>query len=392
MWKDDRQWLMEVNLQNLLISPLRDSECHRPARHNMGRSATAADSSMFPSKQLTTVSIIISLLIVHAAALAQTSSDPDVLLPDPREMARVEAAVDRALEYLLRKQNPDGSWPSGKGINNGINAICLLAFLGRGHLPGRGPYRPVVDRTVSFILATQQPNGLYKSPSGWNGVMYEHGLCTLAMIESYGGAPSDGMRNSVQKAVDLIVKVQSPLGGWRYHPKPADADLSVTVMQVVALRAAQNARLNVPKKTIENALKYVKSCAVGNGGFSYQPGGGANYAQSAAGSLSMQLLGAFNDPSVEKALGYLEAASLHPKLEYLWYSTYYAMQSHFQAGGGRWQSWHPKVRDFVLKIQRENGSWPAWKEPYGGPTECYSTAFGAMTLEVYMHYLPAYQR
>ena len=340
---------------------------------------------------------VIVLTVRGGPAPALAPPGGEALLPGPRQMARIEAAVDRGLEYLLKTQKPDGSWPSGFGNNNGVNGICLLAFLGRGHAPGRGPYQGVVNRAVRFIRSTQRGDGLYASPNMSHGPMYEHALATLAMIQAYGFIPTVDMRASCQQAIDLIVKAQSPgggtKGGWRYQPAPGQADLSVTVMQVVALRAAQNARLNVPKETMESATQYVRSCAKG-GGFCYQPGGNPTMAQTAAGCLSMQLLGQFDDPTVEAGLQFLQKNDYNPGMAYFWYTNYYAMQAHFQAGGKHWEAWHPRVRDFVLQNQNQDGSWPGYeqsKQP-NGPANCYSTALACMTLEVYMHYLPAYQR
>jgi len=319
----------------------------------------------------------------------------DHVLPDPEQMQRVEASIDRALEYLVRHQNPDGSWVSWAGRNNAINGASLLAFLGRGHVPGRGPYQTVVDRAVSFILATQTPEGLYRSPNP-SRPMYEHGLCALAMIEAYGNIPTPAMRGSVQRAIDLIVKGQSPLGGWRYQPAAQDADLSVTVMQIVALRAAQNARLQVPEETIEKARQYVLSCAHPGGGFSYQPGSGPAPARTAAGTLSMQLMGLFDDPSVKAGLDYLDKLTYGPAtMDYFYYGNYYAMQAAFQAGGEYWERWHPRARDWFLSNQSPDGSWPGLgsESAYNHPSAfTYSTAMGAVRLEVYLHYLPAYQR
>ena len=333
------------------------------------------------------------LLLAAGPAGAQGAVVAENLLPDPQQMARVEAAVDRALEYIQQQQRPNGSWPSSFGSNNGINGICLLAFLGRGHVPGRGPYQDVVDRGVNYILATQQKNGLYLSPNPSTGPMYEHALATLAMVEAYGFIPSVAMRASVRRAVDLIIKSQSPLGGWRYQPVPGSADLSVTVMQIVALRAAMNARLEVPKQTVANALKYVRACAVPAGGFAYQPGGAPGQARTAAGLLSMQLFGAFDDRAVAKGLAYLAKVPFKPTIAYFWYANYYAMQAHFQAGGSHWANWHPKIRTMLLDSQQSDGSWPGYvEEKYNGPARCYSTGLAAMVLEVYMHYLPAYQR
>jgi squalene cyclase len=318
-----------------------------------------------------------------AASRAASPPDSDGLLPDPQSMARIEASIDRALEYLLKVQTPQGNWQTGR---NGVNAFCLLAFLGRGHEPGRGPYRPVVDRAVAYLLTQQRDDGFFPQQ------MYDHALCTLALIEAYGFIPSVELRKKLQKAVDLIVKCQSPAGGWRYSPAPVDQDLSVTVMQVVALRAAQNARLEVPQKTIDQAIKFVKHCSAPSGGFGYtgpQPGP----AMSAAGTLSMQLLGKFDDPSVAGTLAYMSKVDYKPGLAYFYYASYYAMQAHFQAGGDHWARWHPKARDILLSTQNEDGSWPGHQEEaHNGPTRCYSTSLAAICLGVYLHYLPAYQR
>lgn len=315
--------------------------------------------------------------------------DADNMLPDPRDMMRIEAAIDRGLDHLVRIQLPNGSFI--QNAHNGISAFCLLAFLGRGHEPGRGPFKSTVDRAVGYLLSIQDANGFFP------GTMYDHGLCTLALSEAYGHIPSQEVRKAVQKAVDLIVRSQGPLGGWRYQPQPVDQDLSVTVMQVVALRSAQNARFEVPQKTIDNAIKYVRACAAPQGGFGYQ-GPSAGPATTAAGTLSMALLGAFEDPSVAKSLDWMKTYQkqyyLNPGSSYFFYCNYYGMQAHFQAGGEAWAQWHPKIRDLLIERQNEDGSWPGFaEESYNaGAAKPYSTAMACMILEVYMHYLPAYQR
>jgi prenyltransferase beta subunit len=339
----------------------------------------------------------VMLLVSSPAALGQDTAggvggELDLLV-DPAQMARIEASVDRALEYLASQQRPDGSWPSWIGDNNAVNAFCLLAFLGRGHVPGRGPYKLVIDRAVRHILATQNAKGLYQSPNPSHGPMYEHAMATLAIIESYGFLPQPAVRQSAQQAIDLIAQSQSKLGGWRYQPTPTDDDLSVTVMQVVALRAAMNARLDVPQKTVDGALAYVKACAHPGGGFGYKPAGGPGPARSAAGVLSMQLLGAFDDPAVTKGLDYLAKVDMNPASEHFFYMAYYAMQAHFQAGGAYWARWHPKARKWLLENQTPEGYWPGFgDQKYNGQAFCYSTAMACMCLQVYMHYLPAYQR
>lgn len=343
------------------------------------------------------LALALLIAVAPAATLAQDAlrdGGASPLLPDPQAMRRVEASVDRAVNYLISQQRENGAWPSGHGDNHGVNGLCLLALLGRGHVPGRGPHRDAVNLAVEHLLATQHKSGLYKSPNNSHGPMYEHALATLAMIEAYGYLPARPVRRSVQRAINLIVDSQNSQGGWRYHPGRDDADLSVTVMQVVALRAAQNARLRVPQKTLDQALKYVRSCAVDKGGFAYQPRqNNAAMARTAAGTLSMQLLGAFDDETVDKGVAYMADRRYRKNHSHFWYMSYYAMQAHFQAGGTAWAQWHPTVRRFLLDHQEPDGSWPGYSgKKHNGRAHCYSTALAAMTLEVYMHYLPAYQR
>jgi uncharacterized protein YfaS (alpha-2-macroglobulin family) len=229
--------------------------------------------------------------------------------------------------------------------------------------------------------------------------MYEHGLSTLACAEMYGMDPDPKLETRLRKAVDLIVKVQSPSGGWRYAPMPGDQDLSVTVMQIVALRAANNAEIEVPAGTIDKAVAYVKTCAAPTGGFGYQgPGAGAQ--TTAAGIISLQLLGRYDDSSIAPALDVLNKFPVQwqsPQVNYFYYFHYYAIQAQYQAGGASWNEWHPRVRELFLEKQAADGSWElppgdSETEANVGPNRIYSTAMASLILEIYMHFLPAYQR
>lgn len=327
--------------------------------------------------------------------LEQRASAAEILT-DERIVEAVTASVDRSLEYLATQQRPDGAWDG----NNAPNALALLAFLGRGHVPGRGPYRDVLDAGKKAILRTQNEEGVFvPTRAAGSGPMYQQGLATLAMAEMYGMDPDPELEEALRRAVDLMVRCQSPKGGWRYQPQPGDQDLSVTVMQIVALRAANNAEIPVPSETIDRAVNYVKSCADPNGGFGYQgPGRGAP--TTAAGVVSLQLLGHYEDESVTKALDYLSTLPVEwgngGGVNYFFYFHYYAIQAHYQAGGEHWANWHPRMRELLLEHQEPDGSWGnpggAEKEGVVGVNKVYWTSMATLILEVYMHFLPAYQR
>jgi len=318
-------------------------------------------------------------------------------LTESRIVGDVTAAVDRALVYLSSKQRPNGSWDD----NQAPNALAILSFLGRGHVPRRGPYRDIVEKAKNQLLRSQNDKGLFVSKrKAGSGPMYTQGLCTLANAELYGMDPDPKVEQCLRRAVDLIVRSQSPSGGWRYQPRPGQQDVSVTVMQVVALRAANNAEVPIPEKTFQKAIAYVKSCADPKGGFGYN-GRSRKTAMTAAGILSLQLAGDYNDPALPKALDYLGSLpvkwSAAGGIGYYYYFHYYAMQAQYQAGGKRWNEWHPRVRELFLSKQNADGSWdipPGSSEKAGtvGINKVYWTSMATLVLEVYMHFLPAYQR
>src|SRR6202042_353670 len=104
-----------------------------------------------------------------------------------------------------------------------------------------------------------QQSGLIAS-DGSQGPMYGHGFATLFLAEVYGITGDEAVKEKLQKAVNIIVKSQSAKGGWRYTPEPIDADVSVTVFQVMALRAARNAGIAVDANVIAKAIKYIRAC------------------------------------------------------------------------------------------------------------------------------------
>lgn len=316
---------------------------------------------------------------------------------DEAVLESVTAAVDRSLVYLAGHQRADGAWDG----NNAPNALAMLAFMGRGHVPGRGKYRQLLQNAKRYTLDRQNEEGLFvPERHAGSGPMYQQALTTLAMAEMYGADPDDELEEALRDAVQLIVRSQSHNGGWRYQPRPGDSDLSVTVMQIVALRAANNASIPVPEQTIEDAVSYVRSCGRRGGGFGYQ-GPSRTPPMSAAGVVSLQLLGRYDDPLITPTLDYLSDVPVQWRnaggVKWYYYFHYYAIQAHYQAGGAYWDNWHPRVRAMLLRHQNEDGSWhvpqgTSEDEHTVGANRVYYTSMATLILEIYLHYLPAYQR
>src|SRR5207253_2472414 len=104
-----------------------------------------------------------------------------------------------------------------------------------------------------------------------HGPMYGHGFATLFLGEVYGMTHErklrERLRDKLRLALELICKSQNREGGWRYHPHSHDADLSVTVCQIMALRSARNAGFAVPVEVVDRCTAYVKRCQDKRGGW-----------------------------------------------------------------------------------------------------------------------------
>jgi prenyltransferase beta subunit len=315
--------------------------------------------------------------------------------PVEREMdAQWNETVNRGLQWLASTQNPDGSFGRGRLSNNaGIVSLCALAFMADGSMPGRGRYASVVERALEFVLKNVSESGLVFS-EGVNGPMYGHGFAALFLGEIYGMTPEDTrVRDALVRAVRIIENSQNDEGGWRYHPVPYDADVSVTICQVMALRSARNAGIEIPKEVVDGAVRYVRECQNPDGGFRYMRNSGASgWPRTAAGVASLFYAGVYDDDSIPRGLAYLRRVALPDGggaagQPYYFYGHYYAAQAMYLAGGEWWSDWWPRIRGELIDRQQPDGSWldPQWGQPLG-------TSMALIILQMPKRYLPIFQK
>jgi len=322
-----------------------------------------------------------------------------------------EAAVNRGLAYLAARQQPDGHWSSGGYRGDvAITGLCLMAFLASGHQPGRGKYGLVLNEAVDFLAGSVRMDGQFGSPGlvaskpGEGGPpMYGHGFATLALAEVYGMTHRKDLKPKIEAAVRLIEDTQNQNpgnswtdGGWRYQPRQGEADISVTVVQVLALRGARNAGIKVNQSTIDRAIDYMKRCSNYDGGFTYQiRSGGSGVARTGAGVLSLMMAGLRDTPECQNGLRYLKERPLGvtndwARLQHFYYGIYYVTQAMYQAGGEYWKAWYPTIRDRLVRNQGSDGEWAANGYSEAGPE--YATAMSVLVLQVPAGLLPIYQK
>lgn len=317
---------------------------------------------------------------------------------------KVRDAVDKALSWLKDNQKPDGSWQAGGGSTTAVPSLAVMAFLARGHVPGQGPYGDLLNKTIDFVLDCQQESGLLSKAQGGNAVMYEHGISTVMLSETFGmvdDARRTRIERALSKSVKLILDAQRPgkksqpiyEGGWRYTTEAPDSDLSCTGWQLMALRGAANCGADVPKTALEAGLAYVKRSAVPTGGFSYQPAGAPNQARTGTGILAMELLGQHNSPEAKAAGDWLIANPPdNPNMEFYYYAVYYNAQALNQLGDKYWATLYPKLVDVLLAKQQPDGSFAGGSGQEQDAGAAYQTSMACLALCVPYRYLPLYQK
>jgi hypothetical protein len=309
------------------------------------------------------------------------------------------AAIRRGFEALAAMQGEDGSWGGPRFEKHvGITALACLAFLSDGNIPGRGRYARNLERGLEFILQNCTETGLIAADTG-HGPMYGHGFSALFLGEVYGmtqGGPNtaQGTRiyEALVKACRLIVETQNDEGGWRYNPVPYDADVSVTICQIMALRSARNAGLEIPKATIDRAVEYVRGCQNPDGGFRYQmTQGGSAWPRSAAGVASLYYAGIYHDDAVDRGLNYLLENALPQGPQggsHYFYGHYYSVQAMYLAGGDFWARWWPEIRSQLIEAQE--AAVGTWDDQYAG--SAYGTSMALIILQMPKRYLPIFQK
>ena len=176
-----------------------------------------------------------ALLLLAAEPRPSTpASEPDSLASalTANQWNQVEQSIDRALAWLARQQESDGSIDAPESAQPAATSLTVMAFLSKGHVPGEGPYGRMLDKAIDFVLRCQHSDGLLayaggggRSTSG-KTANYNHAIAGLMLTEVYGmtdRARAARLKPAIVNAVvftrrDQIKPKDDPddRGGWRY--------------------------------------------------------------------------------------------------------------------------------------------------------------------------------
>lgn len=300
-------------------------------------------------------------------------------------------AIARALRWLARQQQGDGSWslngpyPDGGSIRTetGATALALLAFLGDGQTHQSGEYQTEIQRGLDWLKKAQRPNGdlFDDDEQGKEPHFYAHSQGTIALCEALALTGDETLREPAERAVRFLVDAQNPeLGGWKYRPLTATGigDLSVTGWVLMALHSARMAEIDVPFETFqlsERFLDSVQEHPANASQYKYRPDFPAEDSQrwsmTAEGLLCRQWLGwPKHHPAMRRGVEFLMAEKNRPEWKprrrnvYAWY---YTAQTLHNVGGSEWEEWFSHVLPLIVENQltggREQGSWHPLRPP-----------------------------
>ena len=243
-----------------------------------------------------------------------------------------------------------------------------------------------------------------------NSRMYGHGITTLMLAEMLGMGLDDkqdaAVREKCKLGIELILRAQSVrkdpanAGGWRYEVGSTDSDMSVTCWQTMALRAAQNAGLDVPRESVDKVVEYMKKLFKlvdgqqgpnAQGGFGYS-GVGTTTSTTAEGLLAMQVCGQYEAKETVAASNLLFQVDMAQEQRWLFYTVYYYAQGMYQRGGKYADTAQRVVPELLLKLQSREGWWQGNGDEAGTAGKTYTTSLAMLALAVKNHFLPIYQR
>ena len=328
----------------------------------------------------------------------------------------MERSVRRATTWLIRAQLPSGAIAVGKRNHVAQTSLAILALAASGVQPtGDDLQSRSMLKALQFILKPEHitDEGYFGKHDGSR--MYGHGI-TMVMLGEMMGMVEDPaldrlIHQRLKQGTGLILKAQQvdkhpeALGGWRYLPDAQDADISVTVWQLMALRSANSAGLDVPGEAIAAGIKFVESCYASprnaNGmplrlnvgiGYTAESTKYMSSSTTSMGLLALQLMGEKDSPFLRGGLSWLERNPPEFGFKWHYYGLYYYASAMDQVGGARAERAHRHVEKMLLSEQEPDGCWDpsSTHERYGG--KVYATACAVLALAVRNHYLFIYER
>ncbi len=369
---------------------------------------------------------VVAALALPAAGLCPAQDDGRIAT-----LEEVRAALLRGADYLVRTQNPDGSWGSHRDALPGYDDIFMHPETHRGwqvattglccmalqNVEETESVRAAFERGLEFICtnADLRRSNDWDIDAAWGFIFGLQGLAQARVDPRLAGSPLlEKLDRAGATLIDRLEKYQTPSGGWGYYEGEAItfpsswATSFATASAVLALLDARQAGWTFDEKMLARAVQAVQRCRLPNGAYSYsvdtiptpRHGEGINHIKGSLGrtqvcNLALRRAGIeLSSDEVKRGIEnffryhrFLDIARGRPIPHEAYYANaaYFYCYAHCYAAGliatlpreHRQQAW-PRLRHEIVKTQVADGSmWDYYMNTYGKP---YGTAFSMIAL------------
>ena len=343
----------------------------------------------------------------------------------------IQRSLDKGCDFLLERQNPDGSWGSArqtKGLNIfapvpgshrafrlAVTALSISALLEIKKEDQN--YSKCIRKAEKYLLEKlpqlrrASPMALYNVWSHSYGLQALHRMHELSSTSQRKAEIEDVMVQQIK----MLQTYESIDGGWGYYDfnaqtkQPSGSSISfVNATGLVALKDAQSSGVEVPDKLVSRALSAIKRQRLPDHSYlygeylKYRPRSGINrpagsLGRSHACNYALQIWG---EESVTddvhklcldrliKRNGWLDVARKRPIPHESWFAVagYFFYYGHLYAAfcvENLSPKERPKYQKSLAKIlvplQEKDGSW--WDFPFYDYHQQYGTAMALLSLK-----------
>ena len=343
----------------------------------------------------------------------------------------IQRSLDKGCDFLLERQNPDGSWGSArqtKGLNIfapvpgshrafrlAVTALSISALLEIKKEDQN--YSKCIRKAEKYLLEKlpqlrrASPMALYNVWSHSYGLQALHRMHELSSTSQRKAEIEDVMVQQIK----MLQTYESIDGGWGYYDfnaqtkQPSGSSISfVNATGLVALKDAQSSGVEVPDKLVSRALSAIKRQRLPDHSYlygeylKYRPRSGINrpagsLGRSHACNYALQIWG---EESVTddvhklcldrliKRNGWLDVARKRPIPHESWFAVagYFFYYGHLYAAfcvENLSPKERPKYQKSLAKIlvplQEKDGSW--WDFPFYDYHQQYGTSMALLSLK-----------
>lgn len=316
--------------------------------------------------------LLLAALAPAPAAAQEAAPKADATQPE------INAAIDKGVQYLLRRQHLDGSWKADEHrYAAGQTGLAVYTLL-KG---GLKKSHPAVVRGLAFIEA---------HPPHWT---YATACCLMAL------ETADPVRYAdlIEELTAVLLESQGTGFSYPGHHE----DLSLTQYGCLGLRAAVAAGLKIPNSAWEDAIDYALQLQQQDGSFSYRQGTANTGSMTAAGvavlTIARDALVAKNElktrelrlhnEAIERGLAWLgehmrvdrnpDPASSDDNAGHMRRWHYYYLYGLERVGGLTGEKyfgerdWYREAANYLVEVQADDGHWATNSgEPH--PSTCFA--------------------